>query len=213
MLFSKTLYPPTINSLVMYKPALVLLISLFSFPAFAQKDSARYVHRHLLRAQATISPGLLLDWKIKNIYIHGNLEYYADETVSLRGDGYYFVSNLESRDYFKMHHSLFSGASYHIKTKNHFDPYMGIQPGVSITQAIYHMCPPDAACLAVLPAQQSKPSINPLLSGVIGFNYYAQKIFHLFAEARYIHGTHLSDLGPLQLNEVRVSFGLGFNIL
>ena len=195
----------------MYKHILALLIAFISLPVLAQKDSARYVHKHLLRAQATISPGMLLESKARNIYIHGNLEYYADETISLRGDGYYFVSSFGNTNHFLMHHSLFSGASYHIKTKNHFDPYIGIQPGISITQAFYNTCPDGAMCFAP-PRLQDSYSFNPLISGVIGFNYYAQQVFHIFGEARYVHGTHLSELGPLSLDEVRLSFGLGFNI-
>lgn len=196
----------------MYKHFIILLISLFSFSAFAQQDSSRYIHKHLLRAQATISPGLLLQSKAKNIYLHGNLEYYVDEWISLRGDGYYFVSDMGNTDRFKIHHSLFSGASYHIKTSNHFDPYIGVQPGIAITQAIYNTCPDGAICF-VPSMPQASPSANPLLSGVIGFNYYAQKIFHIFGEARYVHGTNLSEYGPLNLDEIRLSFGLGWNIL
>ena len=189
----------------------LLIIALFTFSAFAQKDTTRYIHKHLLRAQATISPGFMLRTSSNNIYIHGNLEYYLDETISLRGDGYYFVSSLGNTDHFTMHHSFFSGASYHFKTKNHFDPYFGIQPGLSITQAIYNPCSPEVLCPFSGPVQHT-PSANPLLSGVIGFNYYAQKIFHIFGEARYVHGKHLSEYGPLDLKEIRLSFGLGFNL-
>jgi len=58
----------------------------------------------------------------------------------------------------------------------------------------------------------SSMAVNPLISGVIGFNLYATKFFHLFADARYVYGNHLSDSPPISLNEVRVSFGLGINL-
>lgn len=196
----------------MYKQFFIFLLALLSCPALAQKDTSQYIHKHLLRAQSTISPGFLLQPRANNIYIHGNLEYYLDEKISLRGDGFYFVSAVSSLEYFKMNHSLFSGASYHFKTKSHFDPYLGIQPGLAITQAIYNPCPEGAVCILPVIAQE-QPSVNPLLSGVIGFNYYAQRIFHIFGEARYVHGNNLSPQGSMKLNEVRFSFGLGFNIL
>jgi hypothetical protein len=56
-------------------------------------------------------------------------------------------------------------------------------------------------------------SVNPLISTAFGFNFYFQRWFHLFGEVRYISGKHLSDATtPLSLNELRFSFGLGWNI-
>jgi hypothetical protein len=196
----------------MHKQLLIPLILLLSCSAFAQKDSSRYVHRHLIRSMATISPGFMTSLGTNNIYLHGNLEYYVNESISVRGDSYYFISAIESVEHFKMHHTNFTGASYHFRTNGHFDPYLGIQPGFSISQAIYNPCPEEAMCLVPAIVQQ-KPSVNPLISGVLGFNYYAQKWFHLFGEARYVQGKHLSEQGPLNLNEIRFSFGLGINIL
>jgi len=54
---------------------------------------------------------------------------------------------------------------------------------------------------------------NPLMSEVIGFNYYGDKYFHLFAELRLVQGNHMSTYSkPQSLNELRFSFGLGFNL-
>ena len=105
-------------------------------------------------------------------------------------------------------HAIFSGASYHFKTKNHFDPYFAFEPGISIMQSQYKM---DS--FWGLPAiQHSATAINPMISSVIGFNLYFQRWFHLFAETRYMYGKHTSASGVISLSELRFSFGLGFNL-
>lgn len=195
-----------------------LILSIFAFilitPAFAQEQSNRFVHGGILRAQGTLATGSMLGpgniHGTNNIYLHGNLEYYIDDLISVRGDSYYFLNSLNGDNILLKNHSSFAGVSYHFRTKNHIDPYFGIQPGLSITQANLNPCPEGAMCfLGPIP---DKTSASPLLSGVVGFNYYAQKVFHLFIEARYQHGTHLSNMDPVSLSELKFSFGLGWNL-
>jgi hypothetical protein len=181
-----------------------------SCSCFAQQDTGRYVHKGLLRAQATLSDGAMLKAKRSNIYLHGNLEYYIDDRVSVRGDGYYFITELGDDDIIKMNHASFAGLSYHFKTKNHIDPYLGFQPGLSVSQVIWDTCPEGMLC--AIGSTIDKPVASPLISGVAGFNYYSQKLFHFFIEARYQHGKHLSEMGVLPLDELKFSFGLGWNI-
>lgn len=189
---------------------LIIVFSCIITGISAQQDSVRYVHKGLWRAMATFS--FPAEKNLSMIYIHGNLEYYTDEIISIRNDGYYSLqinSPFPDKNY---NHSFFTGASYHIKTKGRLDPYAAFQPGLSLTKETPGYCPPNVACIAK-PFYQSRPSVNPLLSGVIGFNYYGEKYFHFFGEARYVHGKHLSELPrPVSLSELRLSFGLGFNI-
>jgi hypothetical protein len=186
--------------------ALIFVIS----AAAAQDSSTRFVRKGLFRSQATLSSGAMLGPQVTNIYLHGGFDYYVDESVSIRNDGYYFITTLADSKVFKMNHSIFSGGSYHFKTKGNLDPYFGIQPGVAIAQVQYDVCPDNMLCF--IGSTSSKPAASPLISGVAGFNYYAQRFFHLFLETRYIQGKHLSDYGPTSLNELRFSFGLGWNI-
>ncbi len=181
--------------------------------SFAQKEKSSFIRKGLLRAQATISPGVLSEENASTISLHGNLEYYVANNVSFRGDSYYFLHSRFENGINPLHfnHSVFSGASYHFKTKSHFDPYLAIEPGISFTELIMNPCPDGAECL-VGPIYGDR-AINPLISSAFGFNFYFERWFHLFGETRYIYGKHLSNAPyPLSLSELRFSFGLGFNL-
>lgn len=187
------------------------ILSLFMLSSFAQSDSSRYVHTGLWRAMATISPRLNADEP--DIYIHGNLEYYADEEISARGDGYYHIGSFSETKRFDFKHSLFAGASYHFKTKSRFDPYLALQPGLSIARPNYIVDCPVGFTPEQAAALNSYAEVNPLLSSVIGFNYYGERFFHFFGEIRYVRGRHFTPFPIIiPLNELRASFGLGFNI-
>lgn len=182
----------------------------------AQEEKSQYIRKGLIRSQGTISPGIMLKENVSTISIHGNLEYYVADNVSIRGDGYYglkinepnweYVTFGEAWPFLYSNHQLFAGVSYHIKTKNHFDPYLCLEPGMSMSQSVIGIFATDGYFY-------SNTSFNPLISPALGFNFYFQRFFHLFAEARYISGKHLSNaIIPLSLNELRFSFGLGWNL-
>lgn len=174
----------------------------------AQSDTGRYIHRHLVRGVATIAPGFMTDGGNLHIYLHGNLEYYLDERISLRGDGFYFLSAAKGNAWLQ-NHSILSGASLHMGNKNRFDPYIGLQPGVAISQLAFGG---PCALYPCLVASPGYTKANPIISPVIGFNYYFEKLFHLFGEARYVAGKHLADAPTYSLSELKFSFGLGWNV-
>ena len=193
---------------------LILLIFLNGIAiTFGQENKTRFIHPGLLRAQATIAPGLLLQENANTIDLHGNLEYYIDKHISIRGDAFFlmhanFNSGINPLHY---NHAIFSGASYHFSTKNHFDPYLAFEPGISMTELILNPCPDGAECL--VPPIYGNKAVNPMISSAAGFNYYFERWFHLFCEARYSYGKHLSGSSePLSLSQLRFSFGLGFNL-
>ena len=194
---------------------IILLAVLLSVveATFSQEEKSQYIRKGLIRSMGTISPGILLKENVSTISIYGTLEGYISDNISLRGDSYFYVKGKDNagNDPFEFNHSTFSGASYHFKTKNHFDPYFAVEPGISITQTSV-ICP-DVAIQGNYCSGATYTSVNPLISSAIGFNFYFQKLFHLFAEGRYISGNYLSDASsPKSLNELRFSFGLGFNI-
>jgi len=96
-------------------------------------------------------------------------------------------------------HNLMVGLNRHIIYKNH-DLYFGLQPGISITKTVFaEIIKTDGV------------GVNPVLSPIVGYNYYVYKYFHLFVQSRLILGTHLH--GSVQpLHELRVSAGLGLNL-
>ncbi len=187
--------------MVRYKIIFFLLV--LSNICFSQENES-VVRKGLLRAQGTISFGKFSELDQNGLYLHGNLEYYVDSKISARGDIFYYLKpNDES--FLELNHQLFSGASYHVNTNSNFNPYIGFQPGLAVTkfsniiaQGITNFEPTTSA--------------TPLISGLFGFNYYANNWFHLFADARYVYGNHLSNLGATSIAEFRFSFGLGYRV-
>jgi len=197
----------------MKKIILIASLCTIATATFAQDAPARIVRKGLFRSMATISTGAVFGPGVTNIYLQGNFNYYVDDIASIRNDGFYFINELGEEQVFNQNHQLFSGGSFHFKTKGSIDPYIAIQPGLAIASVWdRYECPPNTNCPQIYGLQQTKTAASPLISGVAGFNFYAQKFFHLFLEARYVQGKHLSKYGPTSLNELRFSFGLGWNI-
>lgn len=191
----------------LFRKSLLIVLVLFGSMSNAQ-DTAEvriFIKRGILRAQGTISPSYLLQQKASPIYLHTDLEYYFEEKFSIRSDTYYFLSYTSDNQPFDFNHSAFSGLVYHFTSEKHFDPFIGIQPGISYASRPVLM-------LAVYDGNPGR-SFNPLYSAVAGFNFYANKYFHLLANARYIYGTHTAEgTSPSSLQELRFSFGLGWNL-
>jgi len=179
---------------------------LLGLSAAAQtKERAPFTGKGLLRAMATISPGMMTAQSANNLYLHGNIEYYLDRKISLRGDGYYFLGTAAEDKPFAKNHSLFAGASLHRPTGSHFDPYIGLKTGLSITQ--------NGGPHILIVGAEPETKFNPLLSPHLGINFYGEKVFHIFGEVNYVIGKHFPDHeAATSLGEVRVSFGLGFNL-
>lgn len=193
--------------------ASLCLCAIIYFPAFSQEQSSRFAGKGLLRAQGNISSGAMFQSPGTHIYIHGDLEYYVETDISIRGESYYFLSTYNAEPVFKMNHSNFAGVMYHFPTKGKFDPYVGIQPGISLSQlakpvflnTFTEQQPPYSASVY-------KPNFSPLFSASAGFNYYAYKFFNLFIHVKYVTGRHLSGVRPESLSEIKLTFGLGWNI-
>lgn len=186
--------------------ALFILVSVCG-NLFSQEENQQYIHKNLTRTTLTFSTGYFPEYRTSSVYLTGNLEYYTNNKISVRGDSYYFVNIIKTPKYTiaqvpipLKNNGLFFGALYHFKSNSHFDPYLGLQPGIAISQSL-------------IENQTSSVTANPLFSSVLGFNYYAKKYAHLFINARYVSGKHLSDARtPMSLNEIRFEFGLGFNL-
>ncbi len=197
----------------MKKIILLTLILSIAKASFSQDEKQQYIRKGLLRAMGTISPGILLSENASTYSLQGNLEYYVADNISLRGDVFYHTEGKgkDNSAVFEPYASLFSGASYHIKTNNHFDPYIGIQPGLGRVRNTRNFGRPDF--IDSLYPVRPKFFYAPLASSYIGFNYYFENIFHLFGEMRYLNGKDFSDAyHTYSLSELRFSFGLGFNI-
>lgn len=189
---------------------LAILLVLFAAGKSNAQEGKQYIHKGLFCARGALSYGKMFELSANQIYLDGNIEFYLDEKVSLRGSGYWFLSSFNGKTPLKLHHSLFAGPLYHFKTKSHFDPYIGLEPGINLGQA-GNPCFGDP-CLQTLLPYEMEMVATPLISPSIGFNYYGQKWFHLWLSARYIAGRFMDNYNSASLNEFRISFGLGFNI-
>lgn len=169
----------------------------------AQKnDNPFELRKGALRSSGAISPGLMKNGDGVNIYLHGNFDFFLSEHFSLRGDGFYYVTTTGGFNTFVKNHQLFSGFSFHGKPQG-FSPYAGMLMGLSFTQLNNPGIVYDPDVMGVC----------PVASPHAGFNFYGEKYFHIFAEARYVVGRHFPEhRSPVSLNELRFSFGLGWNI-
>jgi hypothetical protein len=168
------------------------------------QETNQYIHKGLVGTMATLSVGHMPQHSINNVYIQGNAEYYLCDKISWRADGSFFLNNLNGAEVFQDNHNVFSGLSYHFPTKSKVDPYIGFQPGIAFSSSVYY----DEEEVK----NHSPTVVSPLISSVGGVNVYASQLFHVFAELRYVAGTHSAESGPQSLTEIRISFGLGFNI-
>jgi hypothetical protein len=186
------------------------LLCCISF-SFAQQQDGQYIHKHLVRSDASIVSGYMFNENIKNVYLNGNLEYYMDNKVSIRGDANYLLgSNGLSNDSagLKDNSSVMLGAVFHMNSKGYFDSYFILQPGIAYTSSYLQNNSGEQMNRKYYPGV-----LSPLGSAGVGFNYYFQRFAHLFLETRYIYGQHVSRApGPLSLQELRITFGLGFNL-
>lgn len=163
-----------------------------------------------LSAMATIAPGYMLQQKLSNIYIHGNLEYYPEKKVSIRGDGHYFIDSSSPERTLRNNHQLSFGALYHI-IKGQLDLHFGLQPGIALSRLnVIHR---EKARLNSVPFTSLSWQVVPLLTIGSGINYYVHDYFHFLVNVRYSHGTYFpEEHPPYALSELSISAGLGFHI-
>jgi hypothetical protein len=189
------------------------LILALSCSAQEQADQ-RFVRAGILNGGASISPGFLLQQNISTISIPLTGEYYIDEHVSVKSDVFIHVGSGLTADSLRLvaNHQLFTGLSYHFKTKGNLDPYLCFQPGLAYSQVKresklpFNDETPDGRI-------EYTPSLNPVLAISAGINYYFPRFFHIFIEARYVHGNALFNAPwAFPLDELKVQFGLGWNI-
>jgi hypothetical protein len=155
----------------------------------------------MLQAHLTIAPGFGPD--VQRNYLHGMLDIRPDERVSLRSDAFLFVGTQGGPGDLLHNHSVFMGPVVHFQAGK-VDPYVGFQPGLGLVQSQWKV---DGV------ARQSERLVTPLVSGLSGIQVRVHPLFHFFGEGRYVSGRHLSaDPTAHNLDEVRVSFGLGFGL-
>jgi hypothetical protein len=165
----------------------------------AQSDTP-FKYKGILRTTANFALGDMAQYNITNAYLTGNLEYYTDGKISIRGDNYMFLNSLTKNSILQDNDAIYFGAFYHFIPDCHFDPLFGFQPGISSTQFISYngTLEPSTIC--------------PLTSFLGGFNFYAEEWFHFQFNIRYTIGEHVTTGDESNISEISINFGLGFNL-
>lgn len=170
------------------------------------KYPKRVLGNGMLNGGLTFSVGFA-NSNTQNIYVQGYLEYMFQRDWSVRGDIYIFINSLGENARLNMNHQLSVISAYHIPNNSPIDPYIGIGPGLALTRLS------DGGGLDSTSGNLvQKMGVNPFLSFNFGLRYYAPKWFHMYVEGAYILGRHLSNSEAFDMSELRVSFGLGFNL-
>ena len=190
----------------MINKKILILISLLFIGITLKAQEDRVEKKDgMLRATAGIEPGILLNSGDLTTYISGLLEYHLQERISVRGDvSAYF--NLKDSPLLS-NHGLYFGAMYHFSDRAIVDPYLGIQPGIHLSRYRYfddNGKGPFNTTFRVL----------PVTSIVGGVNFYVSRFFNFYIASRAVFATFSGGGNPLSqpLHELRISFGLGFNL-
>ncbi len=182
-----------------------LFIFTFFVCSASQAQPKDFVRKGLLRASATVSQGLFFRNKVQPLYVHMNLDYQLERRVSFRCDINMLVAFQDDRKIFQHHHQALAGIAYHFSSKR-FDPYMAVQPGVSLTKLNKTLLGEE------LPPGDEGLEVNPLISASGGFNYYIGNFMHVAVNSRFNFGSHKMTNENLPLNEFQFSVGLGWNL-
>jgi hypothetical protein len=189
------------------KKLLIILPILLSMSLMAQKKEG--IHRGLVRVQGTV--GLGISKPELRYYFIGELEGCVSDHIGINGTTYTnFGSDRSAFDIYTVKpkaddfyvHSVLTGPIYHFLTDQPLDVYVGIQPGLSLTQFNY---------LNRAGAVQTEWGVAPTTSALTGVAYYGS-FFHLFAQARYVATRHATLVDNRPLRDLRLAIGLGFNI-
>jgi hypothetical protein len=158
-----------------------------------------FIRDGLFRSQLTLSPSDQLNEQKVRFSVHGTLEGYISERLSLAGDTYYDLGG-DSDDIFEFNHRFYFGPSMH-KSSEGSDFFVGLQPGISIARISGYQ--PEE--------QEHEIWVRPMASITAGYNYFFHKHLHFFVHARASFGYHTLDMHQ-HLTTMSMSTGLGFNI-
>lgn len=179
--------------------------------------SAQFAYPGVLKATATLAPGYMLRQTQTNLYVHGHLEYFSDERISLRGDGFWFTGAQQKPALLAQNSTLLFGGLYHLH-KNRLDFFLGMQVGMHLTRprdTYYDIIMLSGNSITITQGTSSyKLKALPALSPVTGVTFYAASFVNFFLELRYVSGRYFGYQAgsTLFMDELRLSAGLGFQL-
>mgnify|MGYP000058890925 CR=1 FL=1 len=184
---------------------LTVLVVALNMNGMAQTEELSLKKKWKIKTALSFSTGFLRE-NTRTIQLQGNFGLVKNK-IEIRGDVFYFLNSFGDRPRFSMNHQLYAGVFYKFLSDKKFQPYAGFQPGIAMSQSSEY-----GALNSETQKIEYQITYNPVGSLSGGFEYFGEKWFYLFTEARYIFGKHKSNTYPVFLDEFRVSFGLGFTI-
>ena len=189
---------------------IILLLFLIPSIVFGQEETVKHpkrvVDNGMLSGGLTFAAGFA-NSNVQNVYVQGYAEYMFQKNVSIRGDVFVFLHSLGDNAQLDMNHQMLVFAAYHFPVNSAIDPYLGFGPGIAMTRL-----KSDPYVDPITGSSTGKIAASPFITFNTGLRYYAPKWFHMYLEAGYVLGRHISSSGKFDMSELRVSFGLGFNI-
>ncbi|MCC6541091.1 MAG: hypothetical protein IT225_02615 [Flavobacteriales bacterium] len=189
-----------------------LIIAALAVPVVlcAQEDIP-YTGAGLLRASGGISPGFLLNAGTTNIYLAGKAEYFIENKLSFRGEGFWYVNSQQDPAPLEQNGQLAFGPFLH-SIHGRLDLSIGVEAGLSLvhparTWPVLMIVPnivgPDPAPLRAVP--------TAAICG--GLSYAVWDYLHFFVDVRMLRSRYEgSPVGTLNLDEVIVGGGLGWQL-
>lgn len=170
-----------------------------------------FIHKGLVNTMGTFTPSFMTSQEVRNIYLHGELEYFGADKISIKGETDFFVSSTSEKKPFEFNHASFTGIAFHFPLAKapYLDPYWAIEPGIAYVKSNRS----NSKDISI----PTLASLDPLLSTAIGVNYYAKKLIYFSCSLRYVYGQHLANDArgvtekPISLSEVKCMFGLGLH--
>jgi hypothetical protein len=176
--------------------ALMLVASL----SFAQQKTD-FTSNRPVKFNLALNQGFMLQHKNIDLYVSGNLEYFPEKNVSIRGDCFWYIDSRQKNPLLKQNAMILFGALAHLP-KGRSDFYAGIQPGISLTKPNYY----DNIDID-LPMR-----VMPVLSISAGYTLFFSKFCNFFIAANYMISRYRgAPHGSIKLDEIIISGGLGFH--
>ena len=84
----------------MVKKMLLAMALFITYQSLAQQKED-FVSAGLLKADLAFNQSFMLQHKADNVYLGGNLEYFASKNLSIRGDCFWYIDTRQKNPVFK----------------------------------------------------------------------------------------------------------------
>ncbi len=181
---------------------LLAMAVLLQGPVLRAQDEVPVAEPLLLRGSVAISPGFMLRQPVTNIYVAGKLELFADDRISLRGEGLWYIGDQGDVGLLEQNSQIAFGPFVHL-THGRLDVALGVEPGVTLTRPTRDSLHVEAAPLRVMPS----------MALCAGLTFVVWDYFQFFVDARYTHARYTGPYSAaIPLDEVVLGAGLGWQL-